>query len=163
MFKFTRFCRVFTPQQPIWKARFSHTVVSLIVSFDVEMLTLAESLGTHLHDPLAEQRMREQAMETSRDGGIHPQGHGGTVQCGPCRRRVSTPAFLDRVSVLIASSKGPHKSLLDPRNHATVVAFDASGDDIRGRIHVPVPEALKGQRQDWEAYCKQTTSPTDEN
>ena len=65
--------------------------------------------------------------------------------------------------MLIACSNGPHKSLLDPRNHATVVAFDASGNDIRGRIHVPVPEALGGKQQDWDAYCKQKAVPADDN
>ena len=107
--------------------------------------------------------MCEEAVETSRDGGVDPQGPRGTGRDGPCRRRVSTPALFDRVCVLIASSKGPHKSVLDPRNHATVVAFDVAGQDIRGRIHVPVPEALKGNRQDWEAFCKQTAGPSGEN
>ena len=107
--------------------------------------------------------MREETMEKSSDRGVDPQGPRGTGPGGPCRRRVSVSNFFDRVCVLIVYSKGPHKSVLDPRNHATVVAFDASGQDIRGRIHVPVPEALGGNRQRWEAYCKQTSPPTDEN
>ena len=127
------------------------------------MLTTRKSLGTYLNNPLVEQRMCEETVETRCDGGVDPQGYRGTGPCGPCRRRVSTCKFFDRVCVLIVYSKGPHKSVLDPRNHATVVAFDALGKDIRGRIHVPVPEALKGNRQDWEAYCKQTPPPTDEN